>query len=65
MNVLATAANYGFTEGMGTSLKNAFTTVAENATSSIQSALPIALGVVGAILAITLAVKFFKGLLKK
>ena len=47
-------------ETMTTAISNAFNTIKTDVTSVITTALPVALGIVGLGLAITLGVKFFK-----
>jgi len=56
MGILAAAS----TGGVVDSLKTAFTTIASDVTSGITGILPIALGIVGMILVITICVGVFK-----
>jgi Flp pilus assembly pilin Flp len=49
-------------DNIGTALTTAFTSIAGNVTSVLGDVLPIALGIVGTVIAIRFAVKWFRGL---
>ena len=48
------------TEGLKTALSTAFGQIKTDAFSMMGTALPIALGIIGAVLAVKLGIKFFK-----
>ena len=52
-------------EGIQAALTEAFTTVATNCNTTIATVLPIALGVVGAVMVVTFGIKVFKKLTGK
>lgn len=52
-------------ESIQTALTEAFTSVATNCNTAIANVLPIALGVVGAVMVITFGIKVFKKLTGK
>lgn len=52
-------------EGIQTALTEAFTTVASNCNTAIANVLPVALGVVGAVMVVTFGIKVFKKLTGK
>lgn len=52
-------------EGIQTALTEAFTTVSTNCNTAIANVLPIALGVVGAVMVVTFGIKVFKKLTGK